>query len=336
MPKEKKMNHKCYVCNEPAAGFHFGAFTCEGCKSFFGRTYNNLSSVSSCKNGGNCEINKKNRTSCKACRLRKCLLAGMSKSGSRYGRRSNSFKESYALQEQEEEDKSSDRSPTVSSFNLRSLPPLSSVVFDDKNDAASTQETQENHANNTTNFHDNQVYAQNLHLMHQQRLSIIFSLSQVASSSYQLLTESTPKIISDSETSDVESKGSSTRVSPTFIHKIEERTLSNSTPLINESSMLMNAHTSLNSTPSFNTWDASAKDNDYSWQLSPDTLTDKPTDEPTGEPTDKPIDLSMRSSSSSSQFNESSEKRKKRKREDWINDSDSSSGINPLNLTLNS
>lgn len=26
------MNRKCYVCNEPAAGFHFGAFTCEGCK----------------------------------------------------------------------------------------------------------------------------------------------------------------------------------------------------------------------------------------------------------------------------------------------------------------
>lgn len=297
--------------------------------------------MSRCKNGGNCEINKKNRTSCKACRLQKCLLAGMSKSGSRYGRRSNSFKESYALQEQEDEDKSSERSHPGSSFNLRSLPPLSSV-FDDKNDAASIHE---NHANNTANSHNNQLYSHNWDFMHQQRLShIIFStLSQVASSSYQSLTESTPKIISDSETSDVESKDSSTRVSPTLIHKIEERALSNSTPSINESSRLINAHTSylnnssyLNSTPSFNTWAASAKndDQDYSWP-SPDTLTDEPKNEPTDEPTDKPIDLSMRSSSSSSQFNESSEKRKKRKR-DWINDSDSSSGINPLNLTLNS
>lgn len=26
------MNQKCKVCGEPAAGFHFGAFTCEGCK----------------------------------------------------------------------------------------------------------------------------------------------------------------------------------------------------------------------------------------------------------------------------------------------------------------
>ncbi|KAF3429076.1 hypothetical protein E2986_12414 [Frieseomelitta varia] len=67
------MNQQCKVCGEPAAGFHFGAFTCEGCKSFFGRSYNNLSSISECKNGGECVINKKNRTACKACRLRKCL-----------------------------------------------------------------------------------------------------------------------------------------------------------------------------------------------------------------------------------------------------------------------
>ena len=52
-------------------------------QSFFGRTYNNLSQIHECKNGGNCIINKQNRTSCKACRLRKCLLVGMSKSGSR-------------------------------------------------------------------------------------------------------------------------------------------------------------------------------------------------------------------------------------------------------------
>ncbi|KAI4486084.1 hypothetical protein M0804_006573 [Polistes exclamans] len=94
------MNQLCRVCGEPAAGFHFGAFTCEGCKSFFGRTYNNLGSISECKNGGICVINKKNRTACKACRLRKCLMVGMSKSGSRYGRRSNWFKIHCLLQEQ--------------------------------------------------------------------------------------------------------------------------------------------------------------------------------------------------------------------------------------------
>ncbi|XP_050429655.1 zygotic gap protein knirps-like isoform X2 [Adelges cooleyi] len=96
------MSQLCRVCGEPAAGFHFGAFTCEGCKSFFGRTYNNLSSISECKNNGECVINKKNRTSCKACRLRKCLVVGMSKSGSRYGRRSNWFKIHCLLQEQQQ------------------------------------------------------------------------------------------------------------------------------------------------------------------------------------------------------------------------------------------
>lgn len=94
------MNQLCRVCGEPAAGFHFGAFTCEGCKSFFGRTYNNIGSISECKNNGECIINKKNRTSCKSCRLQKCIKVGMSKSGSRYGRRSNWFKIHCLLQEQ--------------------------------------------------------------------------------------------------------------------------------------------------------------------------------------------------------------------------------------------
>ncbi|XP_055905579.1 zygotic gap protein knirps [Eupeodes corollae] len=97
------MNQTCKVCGEPAAGFHFGAFTCEGCKSFFGRSYNNLSSISECKNHGKCVIDKKNRTTCKACRLRKCYTVGMSKGGSRYGRRSNWFKIHCLLQEQQQQ-----------------------------------------------------------------------------------------------------------------------------------------------------------------------------------------------------------------------------------------
>ncbi|XP_063992881.1 knirps-related protein-like isoform X1 [Diachasmimorpha longicaudata] len=123
------MNQQCKVCGEPAAGFHFGAFTCEGCKSFFGRSYNNLSSISECKNGGECVINKKNRTACKACRLRKCLLVGMSKSGSRYGRRSNWFKIHCLLQEQQQQQQNQltaqrhqTNNPMSSSMGLHTTP----------------------------------------------------------------------------------------------------------------------------------------------------------------------------------------------------------------------
>ncbi|CRK89038.1 CLUMA_CG002674, isoform A [Clunio marinus] len=130
------MNQQCKVCGEPAAGFHFGAFTCEGCKSFFGRSYNNLSSISECKNNGECIINKKNRTACKACRLRKCLLVGMSKSGSRYGRRSNWFKIHCLLQEQQQAQAAASQNgnqkvPALSpnSLNLMRHPSYSSNLF---------------------------------------------------------------------------------------------------------------------------------------------------------------------------------------------------------------
>ncbi|CAH1171291.1 unnamed protein product [Phaedon cochleariae] len=119
------MNQLCKVCGEPAAGFHFGAFTCEGCKSFFGRTYNNISSISECKNNGECIINKKNRTACKACRLRKCLLVGMSKSGSRYGRRSNWFKIHCLLQEQQQHSMQTPFNPNVLKNPFRPHPYVS-------------------------------------------------------------------------------------------------------------------------------------------------------------------------------------------------------------------
>ncbi|XP_023293087.2 protein embryonic gonad [Lucilia cuprina] len=121
------MNQLCKVCGEPAAGFHFGAFTCEGCKSFFGRTYNNISAIAGCKNNGDCVINKKNRTACKACRLRKCLLVGMSKSGSRYGRRSNWFKIHCLLQEQQTNAGNSQQNPNTNANNLEQLARLHQI-----------------------------------------------------------------------------------------------------------------------------------------------------------------------------------------------------------------
>uniref|UniRef100_A0A1I7Y689 Nuclear receptor domain-containing protein n=1 Tax=Steinernema glaseri TaxID=37863 RepID=A0A1I7Y689_9BILA len=88
------VTYLCQVCKEVARGYHFGAFTCEGCKSFFGRTCKPLdkndrshSDASSlleprvklqCKASGACNVEGKNRTSCKYCRYEKCLRVGMS------------------------------------------------------------------------------------------------------------------------------------------------------------------------------------------------------------------------------------------------------------------
>lgn len=91
-------------------------------QSFFGRSYNNLSSISECKNNGECVINKKNRTACKACRLRKCLLVGMSKSGSRYGRRSNWFKIHCLLQEQQQQQQQQQAGQTIMGTGLKQPP----------------------------------------------------------------------------------------------------------------------------------------------------------------------------------------------------------------------
>ena len=77
--------------------------------------------IGECKNNYRCVVDKKNRTSCKACRLRKCLMVGMSKSGSRYGRRSNWFKIHCLMQ------RNSTRpppvSPTAPTSSLSSLSP---------------------------------------------------------------------------------------------------------------------------------------------------------------------------------------------------------------------
>ncbi|XP_027946824.1 nuclear receptor subfamily 1 group I member 3 isoform X5 [Eumetopias jubatus] len=68
----------CMVCGDRATGYHFHALTCEGCKAFFRRTVSKNTGLT-CPFAGNCKVNKAQRRHCPACRLQKCLDAGMKK-----------------------------------------------------------------------------------------------------------------------------------------------------------------------------------------------------------------------------------------------------------------
>ncbi|CAH6789464.1 Nr1i3 [Phodopus roborovskii] len=68
----------CVVCGDRATGYHFHALTCEGCKGFFRRTVSKTISPI-CPFSGSCEVSKAQRRHCPACRLQKCLNAGMRK-----------------------------------------------------------------------------------------------------------------------------------------------------------------------------------------------------------------------------------------------------------------
>lgn len=75
----------CLVCGDVASGFHYGVASCEACKAFFKRTIQGNIEYT-CPASGDCEINKRRRKACQACRFRKCLNSGMMKEGVRLDR----------------------------------------------------------------------------------------------------------------------------------------------------------------------------------------------------------------------------------------------------------
>ncbi|KAL0626700.1 Steroid hormone receptor ERR1 [Plecturocebus cupreus] len=73
----------CLVCGDVASGYHYGVASCEACKAFFKRTIQG-SIEYSCPASNECEITKRRRKACQACRFTKCLRVGMLKEGERW------------------------------------------------------------------------------------------------------------------------------------------------------------------------------------------------------------------------------------------------------------
>lgn len=82
MAKEMRF---CAVCSDYASGYHYGVWSCEGCKAFFKRSIQGHNDYM-CPATNQCTIDRNRRKSCQACRLRKCYEVGMMKGGVRKDR----------------------------------------------------------------------------------------------------------------------------------------------------------------------------------------------------------------------------------------------------------
>nr|XP_033796346.1 mineralocorticoid receptor isoform X1 [Geotrypetes seraphini]XP_033796371.1 mineralocorticoid receptor isoform X1 [Geotrypetes seraphini]XP_033796380.1 mineralocorticoid receptor isoform X1 [Geotrypetes seraphini]XP_033796391.1 mineralocorticoid receptor isoform X1 [Geotrypetes seraphini] len=102
----------CLVCGDEASGCHYGVVTCGSCKVFFKRAVEALSIRTEdmhrrkgqhnylCAGRNDCIIDKIRRKNCPACRLQKCLQAGMNL-GARKSKKLGKFKGTHEEQPQQ-------------------------------------------------------------------------------------------------------------------------------------------------------------------------------------------------------------------------------------------
>ncbi|CAF3794277.1 unnamed protein product [Rotaria sordida] len=81
-PKSPEDKRRCAVCSDVASGYHYGVWSCEGCKAFFKRSIQGTNEYI-CPATNTCTIDKHRRKSCQACRLRRCYEVGMTKGTTR-------------------------------------------------------------------------------------------------------------------------------------------------------------------------------------------------------------------------------------------------------------
>ncbi|PAA46380.1 hypothetical protein BOX15_Mlig007421g1 [Macrostomum lignano] len=66
----------CAVCEDEASGWHYGAVTCDSCKSFFERSVKDRH-IYDCHFNRDCDLRLQRRNHCQGCRWDRCLDAGM-------------------------------------------------------------------------------------------------------------------------------------------------------------------------------------------------------------------------------------------------------------------
>ncbi|TRY57074.1 hypothetical protein DNTS_023964 [Danionella cerebrum] len=96
----------CAVCSDYASGYHYGVWSCEGCKAFFKRSIQGHNDYV-CPATNQCTIDRNRRKSCQACRLRKCYEVGMMKGGIRKDRGGRTIRRERRKSSNEDRDKSS-------------------------------------------------------------------------------------------------------------------------------------------------------------------------------------------------------------------------------------
>ncbi|XP_012538719.1 nuclear receptor subfamily 2 group E member 1 [Monomorium pharaonis] len=111
----------CKVCRDHSSGKHYGIFACDGCAGFFKRSIRrNRQYVCKAKSEGGCMVDKTHRNQCRACRLAKCIQAGMNKDAVQHerGPRNSTLRRQMALYFKEPEIMSSMVAPPPTALDL--------------------------------------------------------------------------------------------------------------------------------------------------------------------------------------------------------------------------